>query len=216
MIQLWLMKHAALSPSKGFSLIELMVTVVIIGILSAIAIPTYSNYIRKARTSEVYANLNTIAQLEEAYFTEVNEYITTTANPATVPSDADTSGALSFIINNSTTSWNNLGSVLPNNTNVRFSYRAFAGRFDGSSNPDTSGTFVDYSADLPLDTMATTGGELCDNLAGFSPQDWGVTASPLSNWFVVVAVGNQISDNTCSLFAKVVDQPELIRIQELQ
>ncbi|MEZ4704380.1 MAG: type IV pilin protein [Bdellovibrionota bacterium] len=200
----------------GFSLIELMVTVVIVGILSAIAIPTYSNYIRKARTSEVYANLNTIAQLEEAYFTEVNEYITTTANPANVPSSADTSNSLSFVINNTTTSWNNLGAVLPNNTLVRFSYRAFAGRFDGSSNPDTSGDFVDSTADLPLSTLETSTGETCDNLTGFSPDDWGIVASPLSNWFVVVAVGNQVLDNTCSMFVKVIDQPDLIRVQDLQ
>ena len=38
---------------KGFTLIELMITIVIIGILSAVAIPTYSNYIAKARMAEV-------------------------------------------------------------------------------------------------------------------------------------------------------------------
>lgn len=43
------------SPDHGFSLIELMIVVTIIGILSIIAIPSYQNYTKRARFAEVIA-----------------------------------------------------------------------------------------------------------------------------------------------------------------
>ena len=62
--------------SKGFTLIELMIVVAIIGILAAIAIPNFLTYQCKSRQSEAKANLGSIRVGEEAYYAEFDSYST--------------------------------------------------------------------------------------------------------------------------------------------
>lgn len=59
---------------KGFSLVELMVVVAIIGILATIGIPQYQKFMAKARQSEAKTHLNAIFQGEASFFTEYNMY----------------------------------------------------------------------------------------------------------------------------------------------
>ncbi|MBL7545930.1 MAG: prepilin-type N-terminal cleavage/methylation domain-containing protein [Bdellovibrionaceae bacterium] len=67
------MKKKALKK-KGFSLVELMVVVAIIGILAVIGIPQYQKFMSKARQAEAKSHLNAIFQGESSYFTEYNHY----------------------------------------------------------------------------------------------------------------------------------------------
>lgn len=60
--------------NKGFTLIELMITVAILGVLSAIAIPAYNGYITTAKMSEAHNNLAAIRLAQEEFFLENNRY----------------------------------------------------------------------------------------------------------------------------------------------
>lgn len=60
--------------NKGFSLVELMVVVAIIGILAVIGIPQYQKFMAKARQAEAKTHLNGIFQGEASFFTEYNQY----------------------------------------------------------------------------------------------------------------------------------------------
>ncbi|HEX2721183.1 MAG TPA: prepilin-type N-terminal cleavage/methylation domain-containing protein, partial [Candidatus Deferrimicrobium sp.] len=59
---------------KGFTLIELMIVVAIIGILAAIAIPNFLRFQAKSKTSEAKGNLKAIYVAEASYFGENNKY----------------------------------------------------------------------------------------------------------------------------------------------
>ena len=59
---------------RGFTLIELMITVAVIGILTAIALPSYSEYVRKSRRTSAISALAEAAQFMERNMTLYNCY----------------------------------------------------------------------------------------------------------------------------------------------
>ena len=59
---------------KGFTLIELMIVVAIIGILAAIAVPNFIKFQARSKQSEVRANLKALWTAEKAYFQEKDTY----------------------------------------------------------------------------------------------------------------------------------------------
>jgi len=69
------------SFETGFTLIELMVTVVIMAILAAIAMPMYSNYITKAKARNAGADLVTLSLVVESLYQRNLTYPVPTPNP---------------------------------------------------------------------------------------------------------------------------------------
>ncbi len=62
---------------QGFTLIELMVVVVIVAILMAIALPSYTDYVNKGRRSDAMSALLDVANRQEQFMLDRNTYTTT-------------------------------------------------------------------------------------------------------------------------------------------
>jgi type IV pilus assembly protein PilA len=73
------------SRRGGFTLIELMIVVAIIGILAAIAIPNFLRFQLKSKTSEGKVNIAAIRTAEESYNAEFGNFVATVTHPAAVP-----------------------------------------------------------------------------------------------------------------------------------
>jgi type IV pilus assembly protein PilE len=81
--------------SSGFTLVELMVTVLIASVLLAIAVPTYTSQIRKARRTDAKTALLDLAGREERYYNSNNGTYSSTGT------DLGYSGAFPIAISNS-------------------------------------------------------------------------------------------------------------------
>ncbi|MEJ6656265.1 MAG: type IV pilin protein [Pseudomonas sp.] len=106
---------------QGFTLIEVMIVVVIIGILAAIALPSYQEYVRQTRRAEVSALLLENAQLLERHYTRNGSY---------------DSGAVNGLLNQSPASGAAVFSIVPTLTPESFVLTATAitgGIMDGDA-----------------------------------------------------------------------------------
>jgi type IV pilus assembly protein PilE len=119
---------------KGFTLIELMIVVLIIGIIAAVAVPSYQEYIDEGRRAEGVAFAKEILSLQETHFMQYNQYATAISGAgATALGVANTSEngdytatlpgatATNFTIQVSPTGWtdSDCGNLTLTNTGVR-------------------------------------------------------------------------------------------------
>ena len=70
------MVQPIITKAQGFTLIEMMITVVVIGILAMVAIPAYNDSVTKGRRSDAKSTLTDIAAKQEQFFMDNKTYTT--------------------------------------------------------------------------------------------------------------------------------------------
>lgn len=132
--------------ANGFSLVELMIVVAIVGVLAALAVPKYQKFQSKARQAEVKANLSHIVSLETAYYGDTDTY---GAIPAYGPGGtcAPTAAA------------NPMGFAVGNCAGLRYTYSTTVATATAFTAQGTSGTGVAnkvFAGCATADTWAVT------------------------------------------------------------
>ncbi len=90
----------------GFTLIELMISVAIVGILASIAIPQYELFLLRSKRAELPLNVDGIRTVEQGYHAEWGFYTATELTPVVVPGRERDAWPLSL---SATNSWTLLG-----------------------------------------------------------------------------------------------------------
>jgi type IV pilus assembly protein PilE len=80
-------RPARIGNAQGFTLIELMVVVAIVGILASVAYPSFMSQVRKSRRSDAVVAMSGVQQAQESWRANKSSYITTTSLLTTAAPD---------------------------------------------------------------------------------------------------------------------------------
>jgi type IV pilus assembly protein PilA len=111
--------------AKGFSLLELLVVVAIIGLLAAIAIPQFLSYRARAVDSQMKSDLKNAAVAMDSYFAEKKEYPTSVAAIISVGFNQTEGVALTIVV--PTPSSFTITATKPSGTQPNFTFDSLSG-----------------------------------------------------------------------------------------
>lgn len=119
-------------PGRGFTLVELMITVAIVAILAAVALPSYSQYMRKARRGDAQSFMSEVAARQQHFLLDRRAYSASIT-------DAPAAGGLGMTIPSNVSGFYTVTISATGNLPPSFTVRAVP---TGAQAQDTCGTLT--------------------------------------------------------------------------
>jgi len=188
---------------NGFTLIELMVVIVIIGILAAIAVPSYNKYVVNAKISEAYTLMDAIGKKQLTYHSENKEFYNLNQPN---PQNLDTKTIFAH------PNWEDFNYPIAVGVGVYFVYRAWAGKIDSGGNElvnvgdSISGYGFTQLSNASIIMARHQDGTAC-NAASLTATDAGIASENGLDWSIVVAVADMDNDygSSCTALVRVLE-----------
>jgi len=139
---------------NGFSLLEVVIVMLIIGTLAAVAIPRFVVYQYRTKSAEAKINLSSIRVAEEAYYSENETYVSVAPEPPVLP------GGLATVFDGKTSGFSELG--FDTEGNVFFSYGV-------AVSTDRTGYTIDAGSDIDEDGIVQLWGYTKPDALGARP-----------------------------------------------
>ncbi|MCB0272114.1 MAG: prepilin-type N-terminal cleavage/methylation domain-containing protein [Bdellovibrionales bacterium] len=171
-------KHKKTTIS-GFTLIELMIVMSIIGIIASISYPAFQEYLRKAKYAEAYTFVGAINKAQQSYFLENNFFHILAFNPAN-----NTLGAVEDKVSNT-----NLGKPLPVGQRLHGTYASYWGNTDDGGNEEigivSPGNYkISVTDELDLFHYSIDGGDCRPSIEFQNAGMSAVTSNPPNYYWV--------------------------------
>jgi type IV pilus assembly protein PilA len=181
------------SARRGFTLIEMMIVVAIVGILAALAVVAYRKYILSAHTTEATHMVQSIRVAQDAYHAETQSYVSTSTDGITgrYPTQNNTPGPFK-------SNW-----VTPNPPNPNAPCLS-----PGTGTPSCFGLLAVHADGPVAYGYATVGGNAGNYVNKISLPSGTMIPGPATtsgaDWFWVTAVGNLANDPNAANWSYVV------------
>lgn len=183
------MKNTGTLNQKGFSLVELMIVVAIIGLLAAVGVPQYQKFQARARQGEAKSSLSALYASEQSFYGEWNQYSSNLSNIGF----GVTGTALRYVVGfqAACAPYDIASGAPPQTAGAEFSHLATVCRNNAATWKTATGTSAACTPYYQTTLAGTT--STCSNAAGAAafraiavgnPNNTIANATPLDGWTI--------------------------------
>jgi|JI10StandDraft_1071094.scaffolds.fasta_scaffold03283_8 prepilin-type N-terminal cleavage/methylation domain-containing protein len=187
---------------RAFTLIELMIVIIILGLLAALAIPGYREYVYSAKLAEGYVGVAAVNKAQIIYFNENKHFVSTGISPfaaACTPPIRTKFPLTAF------STWSEIGSPLVDGGENYFSYATNTDHWDNAGDP----AFPEWSGSVGIGHICDSDGnkpDLCSDYDDvINPEAYGLIAAPSRSFALTHATASiKGIPETCSFIIQTI------------